>query len=328
MADEKDAQAREALAKIRRFLKARWEEDDPALFTGVIVPPKARSQVAPTRPAGQPAPYHAAPRPPVSADRGSDRWGSSATPADRPAVSYGAPRPASPSGGARPGPAAGPAAGNRVAGPGALAPAAAPGLHESGLINPSASDKGRALLDMYGKTKDCTRCPLGKTRKKYVFGTGNPEAEVVFVGEAPGEQEDLQGFPFVGPAGKLLTTMLEAVGIHRDRVFICNVLKCRPPANRPPELPEIEECEPYLFEQIRTIKPKVIVALGRYAAQSMLQTKKTIGQVKSRWFRIMDADLIATYHPSACLRYPPNKKVVEADLNLLKARLDQLKVRT
>ena len=300
MGDEMDGQAREALAKLRRFLKARWEEEDPALFTGVVVPPKARSQTAPA----QSSPYRAA--------TGAQVARSPAPPAGNRVSGSGAPASA---------------AGNKGSGSGAPAPAAVPGLHESGLIDPMASDRGRALLDMYGKTKDCTRCPLGRTRKEFVFGTGNPEADIVFVGEAPGEQEDLQGFPFVGPAGKLLTQMLSVIGVHRERVFICNVLKCRPPGNRPPELPEIEVCEPYLFEQIRTIKPKVIVALGRYAAQSMLQTNKTIGQVKSRWYRIMDADLIATYHPSACLRYPPNKKVVEADFLLLKARLDQLKVR-
>jgi len=309
-----DGQAREALAKLRRFLKARWEEEDPALFTGVVVPPKARSQTAPA----QSSPYRAA--------TGAQVARSPAPPAGNRVSGSGAPAPAAGNKGSGSG-APAPAAGNKGSGSGAPAPAAVPGLHESGLIDPMASDRGRALLDMYGKTKDCTRCPLGRTRKEFVFGTGNPEADIVFVGEAPGEQEDLQGFPFVGPAGKLLTQMLSVIGVHRERVFICNVLKCRPPGNRPPELPEIEVCEPYLFEQIRTIKPKVIVALGRYAAQSMLQTNKTIGQVKSRWYRIMDADLIATYHPSACLRYPPNKKVVEADFLLLKARLDQLKVR-
>lgn len=198
-----------------------------------------------------------------------------------------------------------------------------PARHPSGIISPDESQKGAALLTQYKRIKDCRRCSLGTSRLNFVFGTGNPLADIVFAGEAPGEQEDRQGLPFVGPAGQLLTRMLEAVGIKRDDVFICNVLKCRPPQNRPPADEEIELCMPYLFEQIELISPKIVVALGRFAAQSLLQTQKAIGQLRGRIYRLGESDLIATYHPSAILRNPNNRPILEEDLKKLRELLDK-----
>lgn len=191
--------------------------------------------------------------------------------------------------GAEPAPPRSEARASRVSatGPAPVTPGApVPGRHESGIIQPGQSDRGKALLAQYERIHTCQKCPLGKTRIKFVFGTGNPEADVVFVGEAPGEQEDNQGLPFVGPAGHLLTRLIEAAGIPRQSVFIANVLKCRPPGNRPPEPAEIEQCEPYLVEQIKLIHPKVVVALGKYASQTLLKSDKSIGQLRGQWYKI------------------------------------------
>ncbi len=229
-----------------------------------------------------------------------------------------APAPARPSAS----PAAPAAPGSRTAKPGAEAK---PSRHPSGIFSPGESQKGAALLALYNRIKNCRRCPLGAGRINFVFGTGNPQADIVFAGEAPGEQEDKQGLPFVGPAGQLLTRMLEAVGIMRDEVFICNVLKCRPPQNRPPADEEIELCIPYLFEQIELISPKIVVALGRFAAQSLLQTQKPIGQLRGRVYRLGQSDLIATYHPSAILRNASNRPILDGDLKKVRELLDKLR---
>lgn len=198
-----------------------------------------------------------------------------------------------------------------------------PVRHPSGILSPDESQRGAALVTLYNRVKDCRRCPLGTGRINFVFGTGNPAAKIVFAGEAPGEQEDKQGLPFVGPAGQLLTKMLGAVGIVRDDVFICNVLKCRPPQNRPPADEEIELCLPYLFEQIEIISPKIVVALGRFAAQSLLQTQKPIGQLRGRIYRLGQSDLIATYHPSAILRNASNRPILEGDLKKVRELLEK-----
>jgi len=204
-------------------------------------------------------------------------------------------------------------------------PAAAPaGLHPSGLLDPGASERGRGLLAQYDAIKDCVKCPLGATRTRFVFGTGNPQAELLFVGEAPGEQEDRQGLPFVGPAGQLLTRMLGEHGIRREDVFICNVLKCRPPNNRPPAEEEIAQCSPYLEEQIKRVGPKLIVALGRFAAQTLLRSDKPVGQLRGRWYPLHGAELRATYHPSAILRNPNNRAILDEDLKIVKEQLARL----
>ena len=162
---------------------------------------------------------------------------------------------------------------------------------------------------------DCTRCKLHTLgRRQVVFGVGNPSADLMFVGEAPGADEDIQGEPFVGRAGQLLTKIIEAIGLARKDVYIANVIKCRPPGNRNPEPDEVEQCEPFLFRQIDTIKPKVIVALGQFAAQSLLRTTEPITRLRGREYRYRDAVLMPTYHPAFLLRNPSAKRDVWEDM--------------
>jgi DNA polymerase len=168
---------------------------------------------------------------------------------------------------------------------------------------------------------DCTRCKLHKTRKNIVFGDGNPKAQLVFVGEGPGADEDAQGLPFVGRAGKLLTQMIEAMGLQRKDVYICNVVKCRPPENRQPEKDEVTECSPFLLRQIDTIAPKVIVCLGSTAAQTVLQTNRGISHFRGEWLEFRGRKLMATYHPAYLLRNPAAKGEVWKDLQKVMAEL-------
>jgi uracil-DNA glycosylase len=168
---------------------------------------------------------------------------------------------------------------------------------------------------------NCTRCKLHKARKNIVFGVGNPKAQLVFVGEGPGRDEDEQGEPFVGRAGKLLTSMIEAMGLRRQDVYICNVVKCRPPENRLPEKDEIATCSPYLLRQLGVIAPKVICALGSCSAQTMLQTTQAISRFRGEWFDYHGSKLIATYHPAYLLRNPPAKSEVWKDLQKIMAYL-------
>ncbi len=152
---------------------------------------------------------------------------------------------------------------------------------------------------------DCTRCKLCSLgRRQVVFGVGHPKARLMFVGEGPGEDEDKQGEPFVGRAGQLLTKIIEAIGLTRDQVYIANVIKCRPPGNRNPEPDEVAECEPFLFRQIEAIKPKVIVPLGKFAAQSLLKTTDPITRLRGREFQYRGASLIPTFHPAYLLAQP------------------------
>ena len=170
---------------------------------------------------------------------------------------------------------------------------------------------------------DCTRCKLhGLGRTQIVFGVGNPTADLMFVGEAPGADEDIQGEPFVGRAGQLLTKIIEAIGLRREDVFIANVLKCRPPGNRNPEPDEVVQCEPFLLRQIDVVKPKVIVALGKFAAQCLLKTNAPITRLRGREFKYRDAVLIPTYHPAYLLRTPSAKREVWEDMKRAKAILD------
>jgi uracil-DNA glycosylase len=168
---------------------------------------------------------------------------------------------------------------------------------------------------------DCTRCKLHKARKQIVFGVGNPKAELVFVGEGPGRDEDEQGEPFVGRAGKLLTQMIEAMGLRRQDVYICNVVKCRPPENRLPEKDEITTCSPYLLRQLSVIGPKVICCLGSCSAQTLLQTNQGISRFRGQWFDLQGSKLIATYHPAYLLRNPEAKGEVWKDLQKVMAVL-------
>src|SRR5271156_4435932 len=168
---------------------------------------------------------------------------------------------------------------------------------------------------------ECTRCKLHRTRNKIVFGDGSSKADLVFVGEGPGHDEDIQGLPFVGRAGKLLTQMIEAMGLQRKDVYICNVVKCRPPENRMPERDEIAACSPFLIRQIDAIAPQVIVCLGACAAQTLLETNRGISQFRGQWLEFRGRKLMATYHPAYLLRNPSAKAEVWKDLQKVMAVL-------
>lgn len=170
---------------------------------------------------------------------------------------------------------------------------------EAALFTPEVKDE---LDKFYQKIHTCTRCELSKSRTNFVFGCGNHQADIMFVGEAPGANEDKEGIPFVGRAGKLLDKIFQDVSLTRDDVFIANVLKCRPPQNRDPKPEEITLCEPYLHEQIRLIQPKVIVALGRIAANTLLNKKFALKDMRCKTFKYQDVDLRVVYHPAAILR--------------------------
>jgi len=184
----------------------------------------------------------------------------------------------------------------------------------------SAADALRAIRDDLGA--DCSRCKLHTLgRKQVVFGVGNPNADLMFVGEGPGADEDIQGEPFVGRAGQLLTKIIEAIGLTRDEVYIANVIKCRPPGNRNPEPDEVEQCQPFLFRQIDTVKPKVVVALGKFAAQCLLRTTDPITRIRGREFTYRDAILMPTYHPAYLLRTPSAKREVWEDMKRVRELL-------
>ena len=186
-----------------------------------------------------------------------------------------------------------------------------------------AADKiaGDTLLGIREDLGECTRCKLHKHRHTIVFGDGNPKAELVFVGEGPGADEDAQGLPFVGRAGKLLTQMIEAMGLERKDVYICNVVKCRPPENRTPEDDEVSTCSPFLLRQLEVISPKVIVCLGAVAAKTLLRTNRGISQFRGQWLDYRGGKLMATYHPAYLLRNPNAKGEVWKDLQKVMAVL-------
>jgi DNA polymerase len=170
----------------------------------------------------------------------------------------------------------------------------------------------------------CQKCPLGATRNKFVYGVGNPDADILFIGEAPGADEDRLGEPFVGRAGKLLDKILAAIGFTRDDVYIANILKCRPPGNRDPQPEEMEQCFPYLREQIALIKPKLICALGRVAAQALLETTTPLGKLRGKWHDYHGVPLLVTYHPAALLRFQQYKRGTWEDMQALRAEYDKL----
>ena len=197
-----------------------------------------------------------------------------------------------------------------------LPPATGPSLFE--VVDRVKDD---TLLKIREDIGDCTRCKLHQGRHKIVFGDGNPRAELVFIGEGPGADEDMQGLPFVGRAGKLLTQMIEAMGLQRKDVYICNVVKCRPPENRAPEPDEVTTCSPYLLRQIDVIQPKVIVCLGAVAAKTLLETTRGISQFRGEWLPWRGRRLIATYHPAYLLRNPNAKGEVWKDLQKVMVEL-------
>lgn len=190
----------------------------------------------------------------------------------------------------------------------------------------AGSGETSAALEALGEeVSTCTKCALCEGRTQTVFGSGNPNADLVFVGEAPGFEEDRQGLPFVGRAGKLLTDIIEkGMQLKRKDVYICNVLKCRPPENRDPRPDEVDQCEPYLIEQLRLIKPKVICALGSHAARTLLKTEASVGKLRGEWHSYHGIPLRVTYHPAYLLRNPADKRKTWTDvLEVLKVYQDE-----
>jgi uracil-DNA glycosylase len=179
---------------------------------------------------------------------------------------------------------------------------------------PVAGSPAEALAIVRADLGECTRCKLHKARITLVFGTGSAEARLMFVGEGPGADEDEQGVPFVGRAGQLLTQIIKAMGLEREDVYIANVVKCRPPGNRNPEPDEIEQCEPFLMRQIDVIKPAVVVALGKFAAQTLLRTTEPITRIRGRFHQVGGTRVMPTFHPSYLLRNPAAKRDVWADM--------------
>lgn len=189
-----------------------------------------------------------------------------------------------------------------------------------------AGPQADAMTALYQSIHECQKCPLGKTRLHFVFGSGDPAAEIVFVGEAPGADEDEQGLPFVGRAGQLLTKIIESTKTwKREEVFICNVLKCRPPGNRTPQPEEVEICRPYLEAQLKIIHPKLIVAMGASAAHALLKTKEAVGKLRGNWHDLDGVPLRVTYHPAALLRDPSYKRGVWDDMKIITSRYQELK---
>ncbi len=172
---------------------------------------------------------------------------------------------------------------------------------------------------------DCQRCKLAPKRTNIVFGSGNPSAELVFVGEAPGYDEDQQGLPFVGRAGQLLTKIIESINLKREDVYICNVLKCRPPENRNPEPDEVAACNPFLKKQLAAIRPKVVCCLGTFAAQTVIQTASPISRLRGKFFDLDGLRVIATFHPAYLLRSPEKKREVWEDMKQIRAELFRLR---
>jgi DNA polymerase len=181
------------------------------------------------------------------------------------------------------------------------------------------------LASIRAEIGDCQRCKLAPKRTNIVFGSGNPNADLVFVGEAPGFDEDQQGLPFVGRAGQLLTKIIESINLKREDVYICNVLKCRPPDNRNPEPDEVAACNPFLKKQLTTIRPKVVCCLGTFAAQTVLQTVAPISKLRGKFFDVDGIRIIATFHPAYLLRSPEKKREVWEDMKQIRAELFRLK---
>ncbi len=191
---------------------------------------------------------------------------------------------------------------------------------------PEALEGKNTLEELNAAVRECLRCELGGKRTSFVFGDGDPHAGVMFVGEAPGAEEDLQGKPFVGRAGQLLTKMIESVKLRREDVYITNVLKCRPPGNRDPLPAEIGKCEPILLRQIEIIRPKIICALGRIAGQTLLRTTATLGALRGRVHDYHGVKLVVTYHPAALLRNPQWKRPAWDDLKFMRREYDGVEI--
>jgi uracil-DNA glycosylase family 4 len=189
---------------------------------------------------------------------------------------------------------------------------------------PEISASRETLAAVRADLGECQRCALGAGRTTLVFGNGNPHARLLFVGEAPGQEEGRQGEPFVGEAGQLLTKIIAAMGFQRDDVYLCTLLKCHPPENRNPHAAEIEQCQPFLLRQIQAVGPEVVVALGTCAAQALLQTKEPISQLRGQFHDLHGIPLMPTFHPAFLLRSPAHKGEVWADMKQVMARLGKV----
>jgi uracil-DNA glycosylase len=188
----------------------------------------------------------------------------------------------------------------------------------NGFVPAEPACEGNAALEgVRAELGDCRRCSLHGTRHRLVYGEGSPQAELVFVGEAPGADEDAQGRPFVGRAGQLLTKIIGAMGLQREEVYICNILKCRPPGNRNPQPDEIATCEPFLIRQLQAIRPRVICALGTFAAHTLLKSEAPISVLRGRFHSYQGIPLMPTYHPAYLLRNPGAKKQVWEDVQMV-----------
>lgn len=203
-----------------------------------------------------------------------------------------------------------------------------PAVPDESQLRPATLDESDSLDALRNHIGDCQRCKLAPERNKLVFGVGNPQADLVFVGEAPGRDEDASGEPFVGRAGKLLTSIVEAIGLSREEIYICNVIKCRPPKNRNPESDEIETCEPFLKRQIQLIQPKVICTLGKFAVQCLLKTETPISKLRGHFAEYENVALMPTYHPAYLLRNPHAKKDVWEDMKQVHGLLSKLTGKT
>ncbi len=181
------------------------------------------------------------------------------------------------------------------------------------------------LASLRAAAEACTRCRLAQGRQKVVFGSGNPAAELMLIGEAPGAEEDKQGLPFVGAAGELLTKIIQAMDMRREDIYIANILKCRPPGNRDPQPDEIAACRGFLERQIELIQPKVIVALGRIAAQALLGNDGPLGQMRGQWYSVRGVPAMVTYHPAALLRNQGLKRPTWEDMQQVRDRLRELR---
>jgi uracil-DNA glycosylase len=251
-------------------------------------------------------------------------WGVQYIPVDRPlehrSPEFGSPEPSSPSHPDSSGPSQAPQAAERT-------PSHPVSLQDLQATRcppePPAATPLPSLVELEAVAKPCTLCRLHQGRTHVVFGVGNPQAELMFVGEAPGRDEDLHGEPFVGRAGQLLTRIIEAIGMKRQDVYIANVIKCRPPNNRNPEADEIARCEPYLIRQIELVKPRLIVALGTFAAQSLLKTKLPISQLRGRFHTYQGVRVMPTFHPAFLLRNPERKRAVWEDMQAVQRELRQ-----
>ena len=189
-------------------------------------------------------------------------------------------------------------------------------------VSPTGKSNKELLEELRSNIGDCQRCKLGKTRTKLVFGVGNPDAKIVFVGEGPGRDEDIQGEPFVGRAGQLLTDIItKGMKMKREDVYICNVVKCRPPENRNPEPDEVDACEGFLIKQLEVIRPEIVVALGTFAAKTLLKTDLPISKLRGRFHDYKGIQVMPTFHPSYLLRNPEKKKETWEDIKMVIARL-------